>query len=152
MEGKGHLRRLPILYASQPLYFITICVRDRSISMCRPEVQALFVREWDSSLAHYGWAVGSYVMMPEHVHFFCRGNPDAVALSKFVGKWKERTSKAVRSHGLTPPFWQKEFFDHVLRSDESYAQKWEYVANNPVRAGLAKVAQEWPYRGSIHFV
>jgi len=46
-------------------------------------------------------------------------------------------------------FWQPGFFDHVLRSDESYAEKWNYVRDNPVRAGLVKAADDWPYQGEI---
>ena len=45
--------------------------------------------------------------------------------------------------------WQPEFFDHVLRSNESYSQKWNYVFDNPVRAGLAGSANEWKYAGEI---
>ena len=41
------------------------------------------------------------------------------------------------------------FFDHVLRSDESYSEKWNYVRNNPVRAGLVQNADDWPYAGEI---
>ena len=50
---------------------------------------------------------------------------------------------------INKPLWQPGFFDHVLRNDESYAQKWEYVRHNPVRAGLADSADEWPYQGTI---
>ena len=44
---------------------------------------------------------------------------------------------------------QEEFFDHVLRSSESYSQKWDYVKENPVRAGLVKSSDEWPWQGEI---
>jgi REP element-mobilizing transposase RayT len=47
------------------------------------------------------------------------------------------------------PVWQRRFFDHVLRNEESYAQKWEYVRENPVRAGLVANANDWPYAGEI---
>jgi putative transposase len=47
------------------------------------------------------------------------------------------------------PLWQPGFFDHVLRNDESYSQKWEYVRENPVRAGLVARADEWPYQGEL---
>ena len=50
---------------------------------------------------------------------------------------------------LGPPFWQKEFFDHVLRSDESYESKWLYVRENPVRAGLVSSAEDWPCAGEM---
>jgi hypothetical protein len=45
--------------------------------------------------------------------------------------------------------WQPGFFDHVLRSDESYSQKWNYVRENPLRAGLARTADDWPFQGEI---
>ncbi len=45
--------------------------------------------------------------------------------------------------------WQAGFFDHVLRSSESYGEKWEYVRMNPVRAGLAARPEDWPYAGEI---
>jgi putative transposase len=45
--------------------------------------------------------------------------------------------------------WQEEFFDHVLRSSESYSQKWDYVKENPVRAGLVKRSDDWRFQGEI---
>jgi len=49
----------------------------------------------------------------------------------------------------TSPIWQRGFFDHVLRNDESYGHKWNYVRENPVRAGLVTKADDWPYSGEI---
>ena len=45
--------------------------------------------------------------------------------------------------------WQREFFDHILRSNESYSEKWNYVRANPVRAGCVSAAEEWKYAGEI---
>ena len=44
----------------------------------------------------------------------------------------------------TSPIWQRSFFDH-----ERYAQKWNYVRENPVRAGLVNNPNKWPYSGEI---
>jgi putative transposase len=44
------------------------------------------------------------------------------------------------------------FFDPVLRSNESYGQKWNYGRENPVRAGLVEKAQDWPYQGEIVYI
>jgi|SRR5262249_60560303 len=75
-----------------------------------------------------------YVIMPDHVHFFCAPECDAKTLPTFVGSWKEWTRKAIKHQvRLITCVWQEEFFDHVLRSSESYAEKWNYVRNNPVR-------------------
>ncbi len=51
--------------------------------------------------------------------------------------------------GVQKPHWQEGFFDHLLRSAESYSEKWEYVRLNPVRAGLCKEPEQWPYQGEI---
>jgi len=40
-------------------------------------------------------------------------------------------------------------FDHILRSAESYAEKWAYVVANPVRAGLVREGETWPWQGEI---
>ena len=88
--------------------------------------------------------------MPDHVHFFCASELDAKSLSKFMQLWKQWTSKRlVRDFRYTIPVWETEFFDHVLRSSESYSQKWQYVCENPLRAGLVARADDWPFQGQI---
>lgn len=67
--------------------------------------------------------------------------------------WKEWTSKRIkREVGIVGNVWQREFFDHVIRNETSYAQKREYVFNNPVRAGLVKKAEEWLLKGEIEIL
>lgn len=73
-------------------------------------------------------------------------------LSDFIGKWKEWTAKALkREVGLERQIWQSGFFDHLLRSSESYSEKWNYVRNNPVWTGLVTNPDDWPYLGHIHY-
>jgi REP element-mobilizing transposase RayT len=101
--------------------------------------------------------VGRYVIMPDHVHFFCAPQRNGKTLSQFVGAWKSWTSRRI---GTLPhaklagdparkPIWQSEFFDHLIRSNESYDRKWECVRDNPVRAGFVSTADAWNYAGEI---
>jgi putative transposase len=108
-------------------------------------------REFAAARERHGWRIGRFVVMPDHVHFFCISNErrDAFSLSRFVGAIKEWTAKQMVAYGARPPIWQKQFFDHLLRSDESYANKWTYVHENPVRAGLVAKAEDWPHAGEI---
>ena len=48
------------------------------------------------------------------------------------------------------PVWQRDSWDTQLRRHESYGSKWEYVINNPVRAGLVKEANKWPFQGELN--
>ena len=58
-------------------------------------------------------------------------------------------SKQLLHVRIQKPHWQEDFFDHLLRSHESYAEKWNYSRYNPVRAGLVKTAEQWSYEGEI---
>src|SRR5204863_480639 len=91
----------------------------------------------------FGTALGRYVIMPDHIHLFVSGDFEFV-LSKWVTGLKRVISKGLCVSGQ---FWQPTFFDHVLRSEESDSEKWEYVRQNPVRAGLVKESDDWPYQG-----
>ena len=91
--------------------------------------------------------VGRYVIMPDHLHLFVCG-PHEFELGHWVGVLKQYLAKRV-DRGTAPPVWQGGFFDHLLRSDESYEQKWNYVRENPVRAGFIKNSEDWPYAGEI---
>ena len=88
--------------------------------------------------------------MPEHVHFFCAPELEAKPLPKFMQLWKQWTGKRMaRELGVLGTIWQEGFFDHVLRSSESYTQKWDYVRENPVRAGLVTTIEDWRWQGEI---
>lgn len=116
------------------------------------EVHDLILRELETSAAKYGWSVGRYVVMPEQLHFFCAATSEVESkpIETFIGKFKEWSARMIhREFNLLPPIWQAEFFDHILRSNESHAEKWLYVRDNPVRAGLVTKSEEWPYAGEI---
>jgi REP element-mobilizing transposase RayT len=148
---KKHLRRLGEVWLPSPIYFLTVCAEGRASRLATDDFHSIAVEVWRNCEALYGWAVGRYVVMPDHVHFFACDFRGERTLSHFVGKWKEWTAKyGVRRLALPAPLWQPEFFDHVLRSSESYGHKWEYVRNNPVRAGLVAVAEDWKYQGTLN--
>ena len=148
-----HLKRLSRVCVKDPVYFITSTTLKRQRILANDSIAAILVREFEDARARHRWAIGSYVVMPDHVPFFCMPGPQAVPLSRFMGSWKEWTAKAIkRELQLAGNVWQREFFDHVLRSDESYSEKWNYVRENPVRAGLVPRPEDWKYHGSIHFI
>jgi len=155
---KDRPRRLDSIFSRTPLYFITFCARDRQKIHDLHRLVAGFRDYCTRAAGKHSVAVGRYVIMPDHVHFFVRGNPDFV-LSSWVGGLKRAMSVAGlnQSHATRLPLqrkslWQPGFFDHLLRNDESYAQKWRYVRENPVRAGLVAEWHEWPYQGEIALI
>lgn len=148
----AHLHRLIHVWVKNPVYFLTTCVQGRVPLLADQTAHNILREEWREAEVRHDWRIGRYVVMPDHVHFFCVPVPMAKPLAVFIRHWKEWTAKRIlKATGRPAPLWQPRFFDHVLRSRDSYGEKWSYVANNPVRASLAVTPQDWPFAGHIHF-
>jgi putative transposase len=153
-KGNGnvhkHLRRLGRVWIDWPIYFITTCTFKRRPVLTRGGVANILIDEWRDAHKRHGWAIGRYVIMPDHVHFFCSAESNAKSLPAFMQAWKQWTSKRIaREVKLSGQIWQEEFFDHILRSSESYGRKWDYVRENPVRTKLVANSEQWSWQGEI---
>ncbi len=127
-----------------PLFFVTFSTHKRRSLLANEEVHQIFVTYCARGLS-LGAGVGRYVLMPDHIHLFVRLSSD-LSLSQWVRNLKRGISRGILEHA---PHWQEGFFDHLLRGKDSYSQKWEYVRQNPVRAGLAASYDNWLYQGEI---
>jgi REP element-mobilizing transposase RayT len=148
MPERDHLHRLRTVWIRNPVYFLTACTARRRKILADPTTAAILVESWHAAPKVHGWAVGRYVIMPDHVHFFASAQSGSKSLSAFMRDWKKWTARGITAgRQISPPVWQLEFFDHVLRSARSYSEKWDYVRQNPVRAGLANSVEAWAYAG-----
>jgi putative transposase len=137
--------RFDVFYIKDPVFYITCCTLDRRPIRELSAAHDAFSRYGERATQH-NVAVGRYMLMPDHLHLFVKGDANFL-LSRWMGGLKRAIAVALRCRSRE--LWQPGFFDHVLRSDESYADKWNYVSENPVRAGLVRDASEWPYQGEI---
>ena len=140
--------RLQWIFTQWPIYFVTATTNKRRNLLNRADVHQSFIQFARNGSDHGVW-IGHYVLMPDHVHLFARFGRDSISLSIWQKSFKNTISKILRTANFAPPHWKRGFFDHVIRSRESYDQKWRYVRENPVRAGLAPSAEEYPYGGEI---
>jgi REP element-mobilizing transposase RayT len=127
-----------------PLYFVTFNTYRRRKLLAEKQVHGQFVK-FSKTGALRGIAIGRYVIMPDHIHLFVRGSHDFL-LTQWIRLLKRSLSETIVDQA---PHWQKGFFDHLIRHSESYAEKWSYVEQNPVRAGLATTPEDWPWQGEI---
>ncbi len=130
-----------------PLYFVTINTLHRKPLLARQDAFDAFTA-YARKNAPSGRATGRFVMMPDHIHLFVRIGRDS-RLSDFVRLLKQALTKTLRAAGEEADVWQPGFFDRLLRCSESYSEKWRYVCENPVRAGLVVKSEEWPWQGEI---
>jgi REP element-mobilizing transposase RayT len=96
------------------------------------------------------------IVMPDHAHLLLSALRDVegwnFSLPQIMHAIKGVSARRINVLlGRSGPVWQEEFFDHVLRSNDSLAEKVHYICQNPVRAGLVKAEGDyrWLWRGRI---
>lgn len=82
-----------------------------------------------------------FVVMPDHLHALITP-ADNISLERAVQFIKGGFSFRLKSK---TPVWQESFTNHHVRDGEDYEGHREYIWMNPVRAGLAHKAEEYPY-------
>lgn len=146
---KKRLHRLELIYVRSPIYFVTANTHNRQELLASVAIQDAFV-EFAQQGPPHGAYVGNYVLMPDQLHAFVATDGQKITLSAWMKSLKNAVSKILGSKRVAAPHWQKTFFNHLLRSGESYSEKWNYVRENPVQLGLAKTADDWPFMGEIY--
>jgi REP element-mobilizing transposase RayT len=85
----------------------------------------------------------AWCVMPNHGHVVARLFPGQT-LAGVVHSWKSFSAKqANRILGSRGAFWQREYYDRLLRSEEELARAIRYVAENPVKGKLKNWRWVW---------
>ncbi len=121
------------------IYFITVCCQQRgSNQLCHNEIAAVLANTARIYHERARWNLKLLVLMPDHLHALI-GVDGRTSLAQLMRDYKRITTK------MAGVEWQSNFFDHRLRHDESLAEKFAYICQNPVRAGLVRTEDDWPY-------
>ena len=132
------------------IYFITICITPRCNALANDSAWKA-ICETLTQLDK--WNTYCIMTMPDHIHLLTAPLDRELSVATFL-KWFKRwfnsayckgEVKASQSEQLAWQ-WQEGAFDRLLRSHESLTGKWEYIRQNPVRAGLVANPDDWPYQ------
>jgi REP element-mobilizing transposase RayT len=143
-QRKHPAKGLFIFLHQATIVFATACSRHREKNLANAIVNDALIGAWKKADR---WMIGAYVIRPDHIHFFCSPTDINIVIEPWVTFWKREFRRTL---GDAAPRFQTDSFHHRLRDDESYAQKWEYVRANPVRAGLVEQPEDWPYQGVLN--
>jgi REP element-mobilizing transposase RayT/mono/diheme cytochrome c family protein len=127
------------LRPEREIFFITICCEPREKNtLCHPEI----AREIFESVEFRNNNNFSYMrlvcLMPDHLHALISFRHDR-PMKHAMSDWKRFLATKLKIK------WQRDFFHHRLRKDESYVEKADYIRANPIRAGLIAGRENWPY-------
>jgi len=97
----------------------------------------------------HGW-----VVLPDHFHCLIQLPEADSDYSLRLRKIKTRFSVALprvesrsanRQKRGERGIWQRRFWEHLIRNDHDYRIHMDYIHINPVKHGLVKSVEQWPY-------
>ena len=155
-------RRSPRLkgwdYGRNGGYFITICTRNRALTLgtvvggdahIAPQVRLTALGKLAETYLASVPGILKYVVMPNHVHFIValgsgpmwasaptgagagNGGPMWASAPTVTVPTLVRTYKTLvtKAHGAA--VWQRGYYDHIIRGEEDFLRIWTYLDNNP---------------------
>jgi putative transposase len=157
-----HLSRLKDYDYSQPgAYFVTVCTKNRFCLFGEIHNDRIKFNSY-GEIIRLSWLrlpdyypnveLDAFVIMPNHIHgvIFLKdvgaglkraptgfeGKP--YPLSEIIRGFKTFSSRQINKLRNTPgaSVWQRNYYEHVIRKDESLAQIREYIETNPLRWAL----------------
>jgi type I restriction enzyme R subunit/putative DNA methylase len=109
-------------------------LRDPQIARCVVETWQRFVPQRYNLLA--------WVVMPNHVHVLVHIR-EGWELGTILQPWKSFTGRRLRAgYGVG---WLRDYWDRYIRDERHLASTVAYIHNNPVKAGLVRRAEDWPW-------
>ncbi len=158
--------RLHRYYGAGYSHFITTSCYQRWPLLGSRRNRDLFLRVLERVRRRCHFVVVGYVVMPEHVHLLLnepqRGDPSAVmkALKQgfarcLLGRLRRELDSTQMPLWQTPVergrIWQPRFYDFVVFSERKRVEKLRYMHRNPVKRGLVREPQDWPWSSFRHY-
>ncbi len=115
-------------------------VRERPSRMCLNQIGKIAQESWlwlEQQYDHV--SLDWFVIMPNHIHgiiIIKEGGSRAAPtkpLGQLIGAFKTISTKQINILRNTPgtKIWQRNYYEHVIRNEESLQKIREYIVNNP---------------------
>ena len=137
LPSRRKLNHTTPFVARDAIYFVTICVREREGAPLLPMASGLLddARYYQTQGK---WFLYIFLVMPDHIHMLVHVPPER-PLADVIAAWKRGVARR-RGVGF-----QRDFFETRIRDAAHYAEKWNYICQNPVAKGLVSCPREWAW-------
>jgi putative transposase len=127
--------------ASDSTFFITINCKPRGLEHLTADDLPKQILESVTFLRDRGkWSPELVLLMPDHLHALISFSWETdMGMNRVISDWKRYVGTKL---GVS---WQRDYFDHRIRSMQDHLSTWHYIRENPVRAGLVATYDLWPH-------
>jgi putative transposase len=149
MPTREKKHRLPLeYYRGKAVVSFSICLKNRVCLFNDSEIVKGFIAILKDVINSEECLVPVYCFMPDHLHLLIIGLTDNADLLKIVAKFKQKTGYWLAGQKKEAG-WQKDFYDQVIRTNDSINAHIRYILDNPVRKGIVDLWPDYPHIGSI---
>ena len=141
-------------YFPGQVVFITQIVKDRNPVFSNPEMVNLFKEILKNVKKYHPYKMLAYVILPDHFHILIIPS-DQSDFSKIMHSMKLNFTKTYKDRTNfigSLNFWQKRFWDHVIRDETDLENHIHYIHHNPVKHGYARKWKGWPFSSAIAYL
>jgi putative transposase len=149
-HAHGRMQRMPSeWYRGHAFVHWSMTIEGRRTGWLNPDFHRSFRELQLHTLSRYRLLCMVYCLMPDHLHLLWAGLSSASDQDKGAAFLR---TYVTREWGQGAVAFQKQPWDVILRGPdrerEAVARTAFYIAENPVRAGLAVKADQWAYSGA----
>ena len=147
VQGRKRLHLTNFDYkGSTHIYFVTVCTADRQSLFLDKKLAKVLEDEIEFRREKKEIKIFCYCIMPDHLHILLSLTDDyRKNLQDWVSSFKRYTAKIAKEEQNIKPLWQRNFFDRIVRTEESIPGFVQYILNNPVRKGIVANWEEYPF-------
>lgn len=133
--------------ADNAKYHVSARINRKEMILDAPRMKLLFLEVVSRAKTKYKFEIENFTIMGNHFHFIIKPG-HAVSLSRIM-QWILSVFAQTfnRMHDLTGHVWGERFFSRIIANLREYTGIFDYIDNNPVRAGLVVRADLWEYGG-----
>lgn len=125
-------------YQTLNYYFLTLCTHQHRCIFGPPgrinQLGCIAAQDFVRIPTIYpGIRIDKYVVMPNHIHVIVviEDPNNTPGISQIIALYKTGVTKQIRSIKPGMQVWQRSFYDHIIRNQESYEEIWTYIDGNP---------------------
>ncbi len=123
-------------------YFFTVRLEERGSCLLTDQIESLRYA-YAKAVQEFPVTCHAMVVLPDHLHAVWTEPDGGIWYAERWRRIKTRFAQAIPNRDT--PIWQRRFREHAIRSRDDLNRAIQHCAQNPVRHGLVRAAEDWPY-------
>jgi putative transposase len=134
------------------VYMVTAGTYQKIPHLNSPARRDFFLESLFAYAGEFQWSLRAWAVPANHYHFIALSPPDPKTLRKFIGKLHMKTAQELNRQDASPgrKVWFQ-FWDSHITFEKSYLARLHYVHSNPVKHGVAELAENYRWCSAAWF-